>query len=94
MERLFNGITQLIEGLAVIAIVVTAFGLMLRILKPADAWRIGIIVGVVTALSILPQIVIHAWAAIPLWQQIGVLVLGALTALLFRAIPSTRPPRK
>lgn len=82
--NLLNRIAQITGVLAVIAIIVTAFGLMLGILKPADASkRIGVIVGTVIALLILPQIIIGEWMMLTIWQQIGVISLVVGACLLF-----------
>jgi hypothetical protein len=79
-----NGIVGIVGLLATIAIIVTAFGLMLGILKHADAFkRIGVIVGTVIALLILPQIVIGEWMALTIWHQIGIIVLVVSAFLLF-----------
>lgn len=84
-----NGIVEIVGLLAIIAILVTAFGLMLGILKPVDAFkRIGLIVGTVIGLLILPQIVIGEWMALTIWQQIGVIVLVVGALLLFGLITS------
>lgn len=84
IRSLLNGIAQIIGILAVLAIIVTAFGLMLGILKPADAFkRIGVIVGTVIALLIVPQVVVCTWSAIPVWQQLALIVIGLVILLAF-----------
>jgi asparagine N-glycosylation enzyme membrane subunit Stt3 len=79
-----QGWLTLVGSFAIIALVLTAFGLMLGILKLADAFkRIGVIVGTVIALLILPQIVIGEWMALTIWHQIGIVVLVVSAFLLF-----------
>jgi hypothetical protein len=78
-----NELARIVGTLATIAIIVAAFGLMLGILKPADAFkRIGVTVGIVIALLILAQVVIAEWLALTIWQQFGVVAVG-LGACLF-----------
>ena len=84
IRSLLTGIAQIIGVLAVLAIIVTAFGLMLGILMPADAFkRIGLIVGTVIALLIVPQVVVCTWSAIPVWQQIALVAIGLVILLAF-----------
>lgn len=74
-----NGIAKLVGSVAVITIIVTAFGLMLGFLKPADAFkRIGVIVGTVIALLELSQIVVYAWSAISWWQRLALVAVGGV----------------
>jgi len=57
--------------LATIALVLAAFGLMLGIVKPADAPKhIGAIPVIVVGLMVVPGILVSAWSAMSLWQQI------------------------
>jgi len=52
---------ELARVFALFAIIVVAFGLMLGIFKPAEAFkRIAIIAGTVIVLFLLPQIVLRA----------------------------------
>ena len=81
----------LVGSVAVIAIIVTAFGLMLGLLKPADAFkRIGVIAGTAIALFELPQIVIYAWSTIPWWQQLALIAVGLV---ILWAVASRREKR-
>jgi len=75
-----HGWASLLGLLAIIAIILTAFGLMLGIVKPANAMkRLGAIVGIVTAFMLIPGILVSAWSSMSFWQQIG-LVAIALSA--------------
>lgn len=84
--NLLSGVAGFVEALATLAIIAMAFGLMLGILKPADAFkRIGLILGSVIALLIVPQIAACTWSAIPLWQQLALIVIGSVILLAFTA---------
>ena len=86
---ILNGIAQILAVLATIAIIVTAFGLMLGIFKPADAFRrIGVILGTFIALLVLPQIVIGEWMALTIWHRIGIVALVIGAFLLFGLVRS------
>jgi hypothetical protein len=64
-------------SLATIALILTAFGLMLRIVKPGDALKnIGAILGIAIALMLIPCILVSDWSAMSFWQQIGLVALG------------------
>lgn len=87
-----NGIAKLVGSVAVIAIIVTAFGLMLGFLKPADALkRIGVIAGTVIVLLELPQIVIYTWSAIPWWQRLALVAVGFVVLCFFASGREKRP---
>ena len=58
-------------------LIMTAFELMVGIVKPADALkRIGSILAVVIALIFAPCILVSAWLTLSLWQRIGLDVIG------------------
>ena len=65
-------------SLAIIALILTAFGIMLGIVKPADAMkRVGAILGVVIMLSLVFDILTGICSAMALWQiALAALVLG------------------
>jgi hypothetical protein len=68
---------NLVGSFATIAFILTAFGLMLRIVKPADALkRLGAILGAVIALICIPGILVIAWSGMPLWVKIGLVAIG------------------
>lgn len=88
-----SGWVGIVGSLAVIAIVITVFGLMLGLMKPADASRrSGAIVGFIILLLLLPAILIHAWAALSLWQQIALAGIGLGLWLVLR--PQRRPSKR
>jgi hypothetical protein len=76
-SNFMQGWAALLGSLAIIAIVLTAFGLMLGIVKPADALRrVGAILGVVMLLMVIPVVLVSAWSGMSLWQQIALTAIG------------------
>lgn len=68
---------NLVGSFATIALILTAFGLMLEIVKPADALkRLGAILGAVIALIFSPCIIVSTWSCMPLWKKIGLVAIG------------------
>jgi hypothetical protein len=64
-------------SLAIVALILTAFGLMFGIVKPADAIRrVAAILGVVIALMLAPGILVGVWSAMSLWQRLGLATIG------------------
>jgi hypothetical protein len=82
----------LTESLATIALILTAFGLMLGIVKPADALKhVGAILGIVIVLMLIPDILMNLWSNISLWQWIG---LAAIAIGILQWRRPRRQPRK
>lgn len=72
-----------------IAIIVTAFGLMLGVVKCGDALKlIGVIVSIVIMLASILAILESLWSGMLLWQRLGVASIGIGIWLLLR------PPRQ
>ena len=68
---------SLTQSLAIIALILTAFGFMLGIVKPADALKhVGAILGIVVLLMLVPDVLMSLWSAISLWQWIGLAAVG------------------
>jgi len=89
---LMHGWVSLLGSLAIIAIILTAIGLMLGIVKPADAPKhIGAILVIVIGLMVVPGILANAWSAMSLWQQIALLAIGIG---VFWWLRPRRQPRK
>jgi hypothetical protein len=79
----FSGIASLLGVFALFAIIVVAFGLMLGIFKPAEAFkRIAIIAGTVIVLFLLPQIVLRAWSELPFLQKLTIFAIATVVCLL------------
>ena len=67
--------------LAFLAIVTTAFRLLLGVVKVGETAKLlAVIVCIVILLILLLSICIEAWYALSLWQKIGLVALG-ITAL-------------
>jgi hypothetical protein len=76
-SNFMQGWVALAGSLAMIALILTAFGLMLGIVKPADALRrVGAILGVVMLLMVLPAVLVNLWSGMSLWQRLGMAALG------------------
>lgn len=68
---------SLLGLLATIAIILTVFGLMLGIMKPANAMKhLGATIGILIALMVIPGILASAWSGLSLWQEIGLVAVG------------------
>lgn len=90
IDRFFNSLMELLGSFLLVAIIVTAFGLILGMVKPTGACRrIGVIVGAVIALLVVLRIAASAWSAMTLWQQMAIAALGLLIGItsfeLFRS---------
>jgi len=68
-----------------IALILTAFGVMLGMVKPADSVkRIGAIVGIVIVLLVVPSVILSAWSSMSIWQRLGASIFGMSVLLLIR----------
>ncbi len=86
-----QGWLTLVGSLAIIALVLTAFGIMLGIVKRADAVnRVGAILGIVIALMLAPGILAGIWSAMSLWQQISLIAIAVIVWQLRRPRRRTR----
>ena len=67
----------LMGSLAMGALILTAFGLMLGIVKPADALRrVGAILGAVVLLMVIPVTLVSIWSSMSLWQRLALAAIG------------------
>jgi hypothetical protein len=76
---------ELLGLLAMFAVVLTALGLMIGLVDPADIPRkLGTLLAILIALMILPCILISAWERMSLGQQIALAAIGVviLTVLI------------
>jgi hypothetical protein len=81
----------LLGSIATIALILTAFGLMLGMVKPADALkRVGAILGVLVLLTVLPAVLVNIWSGMLLWQQLGLAALGIAVWQLRRPLHRRR----
>ena len=76
-SNFMQGWLTLLGSLAIIALILTAFGIMLGIVKPADAVnRVGATLSIIIVLMMAPGILVGIWSAMSLWQQIGLIAIG------------------
>ena len=93
MSTIFALWNTIVISAAVIAIVIIAIGLMIRVIEPLSALRrIGGTLGCIVILAMLPPLIVHLWHWLSLWQQIGIAVLGFTAALVWNR--RTKPSRK
>jgi hypothetical protein len=86
---------NLVGSFATIALVLTAFGLMLQIMRPADALkRIGAILGTVITLIFAPCILVNDWLGMTLWEKIGLVAIGVVVWQWRKARRITRRSRE
>ena len=90
-SNFMHGWMTLIGSLATIALILTAFGLMLGIVKPADVLKhVGTILGIVIVLMLIPGILVSAWLGMSLWQQIALVAIGIGISVWLRPQRQTR----
>jgi hypothetical protein len=83
----------LIQSLAISALILTGLGLMLGVVKPADALKqVGAILGILILLVLIPDAPIKLWSAISLWQWVGLAAIGIVIWQWRR--PGRRAPQK
>lgn len=75
--NLMHGWMVLLGLFATIALILTALGILLGIVKPADALKhLGTILDLVIALILIPSVLMSAWSDMSLWQQIALIAIG------------------
>jgi hypothetical protein len=76
-SSLMHGWVALLGSLAMIALILAALGLILGIVKPADAPKhIGTILGMVVVLTLTPGVLVYVWSGMHLWQQVALVAIG------------------
>jgi hypothetical protein len=87
-----HGLVALIGLLAIVGLVLTAFGIMRGVVKPADALkRIGTILGIAIALILVFGVLLRVWSALSLWHQIALI---AICIGVLQCSRRLRPTRK
>jgi hypothetical protein len=77
VPNFMQGCVALTGSVATIALILTAFGLMLGIVKPADALsRVGAILGVVMLLMMIPAVLVSIWSGMSVWQRLSLAAIG------------------
>lgn len=95
MRSIFTLWDGMVTSSAVVAIVVISFGLMIRAIDPSSALRrIGVTLGCMAILIMVPPIIAHLWGALTLWQQLGIFLLfGVMGAIALHDRGSDSPRR-
>jgi hypothetical protein len=76
-SNFMQGWLTLVRSLAMIALILGAFGIMLGIVKPADVpKRVGAVLGIIIALILVPTLLASLWSAISLWQRLALAAIG------------------
>ena len=71
-----HGWSEIVGSLATIAIIITALGTTVGLVKPADALKYCIaIVGIAIVLVMLVSVLVGIWASMSLWQKAIVVLL-------------------
>jgi hypothetical protein len=93
-ESIFmHGWATILGFLVTIAIVVTALGLLLGLLKPADALkRIGSLLGIGLLLMLVPGEIANLLLNMSLWQKIALALVGLI--ILWARRRRRQDPRK
>ena len=77
MMTIAHAWVTLMQSLATIALILTAIGLMLGIVKPSDALKhVGAVLGMVVVLILIPRALLDLWSDISPWQWIGLATIG------------------
>jgi hypothetical protein len=87
-----HGWSEIVGSLATIAIITTALGTMVGLVKPADALKYCVaIVGIAIVLVMLVSVLVGIWSSMSLWQKVIVALIGFAVWWLRR---ERRQPRK
>ncbi len=87
-----HGCASLVGSLATIAIILTALGIMLGLVKPADALKYGgVIVGIAIVFVLVVTVFVGLWSSMSLWQRA---ILVAIGFGVWRLRQERRQPRK
>ena len=90
--NVIHGWSQIVGSFATIAIIITALGTMLCLVKPADALKYcGAIAGIAIVLVLLVSVLVGLWSSMSLWQKTIVAVIVFAVLWLRR---ERRQPRK
>ena len=93
-SNFMQGWVALTGSLAMIALILTALGLMLGIVKPSDGLRhIAAILGVVMLLMVIPAILVNIWSGMSLWQRLALAAIGIGVLQWLRPRRQTRKKR-
>ncbi len=72
-----HGCMSILGSLALIAIIVTAMGTIVGIVKPADAVKhSSLILGIVIVLVLTVSVLVGLWSSMTVWQKFVMLAIG------------------
>ena len=75
--NIVQGCESIVGSLAVIAIILTALGTMVGLVKPADTVKYcGAIVGIAIVLVLLVSVFVGLWSSMSLWQKAVIALMG------------------
>ena len=87
-----HGCMSLLGALATIAIIITALGTILGLVKPPDALKYcGVIVGLTIVIALIVSVLVGLWSSMSVWQK---LALAATVATIFWLRHTRRQARK
>jgi len=89
--RVWDG---LVGCLALLGVVVIAFGIMLRIIDASEGLRrLGLMLDCAIFLTLLPSVIVGIWSELSMGQKIGILTVLAVGMLVLFATGRRRPSR-
>ena len=72
-----DGCMSILGSLALIAIIVTALGTIVGLVKPADALKYcGATLGIVIVTILIVSVLVGLWSSMTVWQKIIVAAIG------------------
>jgi hypothetical protein len=87
-----HGCVSLVGSLATIAIIMTALGTILGLVKPADTFKhCEAVVGIAIVIVLIVSAFVGLWSSMSLWQRA---VLAAIGFGIWRMRQGGRQPRK
>ena len=90
--RIFSFWDGLVGSAALIAIIILALCVIVSAIKVAEVPRhLGVIVGIIILLIMLPAIFVSLWNSMTLGQHLGIVTLGITILAIFGA--SRRAPK-
>jgi glycerol-3-phosphate acyltransferase PlsY len=87
-----HGWAQIVGSLATIAIIVTALGTIIGLVKPADALKYcSAIAGIAMVLVMLVSVLVSLWLSLSMWQKA---IAGVAVFIVWWLRKEGRRPRK
>jgi Zn-dependent protease with chaperone function len=87
-----HGCMSILGSLATIAVILTALGTILGLVKPADALKYcGVIVGLTIVIVLIVSVLVGLWSSMSVWQRVILAVIGLS---VWRLRQKRREPQK